>query len=43
MTETVAGLTPQVLRDVADDARLRELAEAPVFTVFRGWQRPRGG
>src|SRR6185312_417990 len=43
MTETVAGLTSQVLRDVADDARLRELAEAPVFTVFqRVATSPRG-
>jgi Mg2+-importing ATPase len=43
MTETVAGLTAQELRDVADDARLRELAEAPVFTVFqRVATSPRG-
>jgi Mg2+-importing ATPase len=43
MTETVAGLTSQELRDVADDARLRELAEAPVFTVFqRVATSPRG-
>src|SRR6478736_3813021 len=35
MTQTVAGLSSQGLRDVADDARLRELAEAPVFTVFQ--------
>src|ERR1700730_17596838 len=43
MTETVIGLTSQELRDVADDARLRELAEAPVFTVFqRVASSPRG-
>ena len=43
MTQTVAGLTSQELRDVADDARLRELAEAPVFTVFqRVATSPRG-
>jgi len=43
MTETVVGLTSQELRDVADDARLRELAEAPVFMVFqRVAASPRG-
>jgi P-type Mg2+ transporter len=43
MTETVTGLTSQELRDVADDARLRELAQAPVFTVFqRVATSPRG-
>jgi P-type Mg2+ transporter len=35
MTETAPAPTWQELRDVADDARLRELAEASAFTVFQ--------
>src|ERR1700676_4011380 len=35
MTGTAAGLASGELRGVADNVRLAELADAPVFTVFQ--------
>ena len=43
MTGTAAGLAAGELRGVADNVRLAELADAPVFTVFQRLETsPRG-
>src|SRR6202790_4418182 len=43
MTGTAAGLASGELRGVADNVRLAELADAPVFTVFQRLETsPRG-